>query len=95
MRDWIYYPVLVGSPMPNFSTWCAPEAILANGERVPSDSSAWLLECEVRHLFNLGSVDARRAELDLIEKRRGKAARQDLEQRILALWQTERSKCGY
>ncbi len=81
--------------MANYSTWAAPMVAMADGRLVPSDSPEWLLECEARKYFEFGSVDARRAELDLLEKRRGKPARQDLERRIVAVWQAERSKCGY
>ena len=79
----------------NFSTWVAPSVRLADGRVVPSDDPEWLAECEVRRIFELGSLNARIEELDRLEKKRGKAARQDLERRILALWETERSKSGY
>ena len=58
---------------------------LIDGREVPSDSEEWRAECEARYLLNRPTIDERRALLAAIEKRRGKAAREDLEQRALAI----------
>lgn len=59
---------------------------LHDGREVPSDSEEWRAECEARYLLNRPSIDERRALLAAIEKRRGKQAREELEQRALAIW---------
>jgi hypothetical protein len=59
---------------------------LHDGREVPSDSEEWRAECEARYLLNRPTIDERRALLAAIEKRRGKKAREDLEQRALAIW---------
>lgn len=59
---------------------------LMDGREVQSDSEEWRAECEARYLLNRPTIDERRALLAAIEKRRGKAAREDLEQRALAIW---------
>lgn len=63
---------------------------LMDGREVPSDSDEWRAECEARYLLARPSIDERRALLAAIEKRRGKAAREDLEQRALAIWQQQK-----
>lgn len=78
--------------MPNFSTWRAPMVMLLNGDTVPSDSPAWLLECQARRFLEMPTRDERLRELDSLEKRQGTSARKDLEARILALWQLERDR---
>ena len=62
---------------------------LMDGREVPSDSEEWRAECEARYLLARPSIDERRALLAAIEKRRGKAAREDLEQRALAIWRKQ------
>ena len=62
---------------------------LMDGREVPSDSEEWRAECEARYLLASPSIDERRALLAAIEKRRGKAAREDLEQRALAIWRKQ------
>lgn len=59
---------------------------LMDGREVQSDSEEWRAECEARYLLNRPTIDERRALLAAIEKRRGKSAREDLEQRALAIW---------
>ena len=59
---------------------------LHDDREVQSDSEEWRAECEARYLLARHSIDERRALLAAIEKRRGKAAREDLEQRALAIW---------
>lgn len=78
--------------MANACSWKAPMVTLATGEQVPSDSPAWKDECEARYFLNLPTKDARLALLDQIEKRRGTAARRELEARILALWELSKRK---
>lgn len=71
----------------NVCTWKASTVTLIDGREVLSDSPEWKAECEARYLLARPTVDERRALLAAIEKRRGKAAREDLEQRALAIWQ--------
>ena len=73
----------------NCCTWKASQKTLHDGREVPSDSEEWRAECEARYLLNRPSIDERRALLAAIEKRRGKAAREDLEQRALAIWRKQ------
>lgn len=63
---------------------------LATGEQVTSDSPEWRAECEARYILDLPTKQVRLDFLDKIEKRRGTEAKQDLEQRILTLWQLRR-----
>ena len=51
----------------------------------PSDE-AWRMECEARHVANLGGLMARRDYLELVEKRRGQAARIELEAAVKVEW---------
>lgn len=71
----------------NVCTWKASTVTLIDGREVLSDSPEWKAECEARYLLARPTVDERRALLAAIEKRRGKAVREDLEQRALAIWQ--------
>jgi hypothetical protein len=65
---------------------------LADGTQVKSDSREWLLECEARYVLNLPTKADRHALLDKIEKRRGRAARVELSDRILALYFLQQGK---
>ncbi len=76
----------------NACTWKAPLVTLATGEQVPSDSQAWLLECEARHILNMPTKAARLELLDQIEKRRGADAAKELRERILLLWELQRGE---
>lgn len=74
----------------NACTWKPSTVTLHDGTQVSSDSREWLLECEARHILKQPTVEDRRTLLAAIEKRRGKEARQDLEQRALAIWRANR-----
>jgi hypothetical protein len=53
-----------------------------------SSDEAWRHECEARHVFALRLADRNRAlaYLELVEKRRGAEAAQNLKQAAAALW---------
>ncbi|GGX01516.1 DUF7696 family protein [Undibacterium macrobrachii] len=51
-----------------------------------TNSEAWRLECEARHVLGLGGLMARRAYLELIEGKRGADARRALEAAIKVEW---------
>lgn len=72
--------------MTNACTWKPSTVTLADGRQVLSDSPEWRAETEARTILNMPSKPARLEFLDKIEKRRGPAARKDLEQRIMDLW---------
>lgn len=78
--------------MKNACKWVAPMVALADGTQVKSDSREWLLECEARYVLNLPTKADRHALLDKIEKRRGRAARVELSDRILALYFLQQGK---
>jgi hypothetical protein len=62
---------------------------LHNGREVSSDSEDWRLECEAKALLRL-ELSTRRAELEAIEKKRGKASTAILKERITAIWKAGR-----
>lgn len=72
--------------------WKPKTVSLIDGKKVLSDSEGWRAECEARYVLNLPSIDARRALLAAIEKRRGKPAREDLEKRVIAVWQMNKKR---
>lgn len=74
----------------NAATWKPSTVTLHDGTQVLSDSREWLLECEAKHILAQPTIEDRRNLLAAIEKRRGKNARQDLEQRALAIWRANR-----
>lgn len=76
----------------NVSTWKPSIVELADGREVLSDSEEWRAECEARYILNLPNKPARHEQLDKIEKRRGAAARQALEARVMDLWRLTRAK---
>lgn len=78
--------------MKNACSWVAPMVTLADGTQVKSDSREWLLECEAQYVLNLPTKTDRHALLDKIEKRRGRAARVELSDRILALYFLKQGK---
>jgi len=59
---------------------------LHDGTEVSSYSEAWRHECEARWILKLGSLDGRRAWLQSLEKRRGKAHVEQLKQTMRNLW---------
>ncbi len=59
---------------------------LHDGTEVSSYSEAWRHECEARWILALPSLDARRAWLASLEKRRGKAHVEQLKQTMRNLW---------
>lgn len=59
---------------------------LVDGREVDSASEAYRHECEARAIMALRSTAERRAWLDTIEHKRGKPAREALQETIKALW---------
>lgn len=74
----------------NMCSWKAPLVTLADGRQVPSDSREWLEECEARYILNQPTKAARHELLNLVEKQRGVAARNALQDRIMNLWRLTR-----
>lgn len=74
----------------NACTWQPSTVRLHDGREVLSDSREWLLECEAKYVLKQPTIEARRTLLAAIEKRRGKVAREELEQRALAIWRANR-----
>lgn len=74
----------------NACTWQPTTVTLHDGRDVVSDSLEWLLECEAKYVLNQPTIEARRTLLAAIEKRRGATAREELEQRALAIWRANR-----
>lgn len=74
----------------NACTWQPTTVTLHDGHEVLSDSREWLLECEAKYVLNQPTIEARRTLLSAIEKRRGSTAREELEQRALAIWRANR-----
>lgn len=74
----------------NSRSWQPSTVTLHDGTQVLSDSREYLLECEAKHVLAQPTIEARRTLLAAIEKRRGKDARQDLEQRAMAIWRANR-----
>ena len=73
--------------MANVSSWRPTLVKLSDGREVLSDSDEWRAETEALHILELPTKEIRLNCLDGIEKRRGTAARKELEARILKLWQ--------
>ena len=74
----------------NACTWQPTTVTLHGGREVLSDSREWLLECEAKYVLKQPTIEARRTLLAAIEKRRGATAREELEQRALAIWRANR-----
>lgn len=74
----------------NACTWQPTTVTLHDGREVLSNSQDWLMECEARYVLKQPTIEARRTLLAAIEKRRGKEAREELEQRALAIWRANR-----
>lgn len=75
----------------NVCTWQPATVTLHDGREVLSDSRDWLLECEANYVLKQPTIEERRNLLAAIEKRRGKTAREELEQRALTIWRAKRS----
>lgn len=74
----------------NVCTWQPTTVTLHDGREVLSDSREWLLECEASYVLKQPTIEERRNLLAAIEKRRGKTAREELEQRALTIWRAKR-----
>lgn len=74
----------------NACTWQPTTVTLHDGRDVLSDSREWLLECEAKYVLKQPTIEARRTLMAAIEKRRGATAREELEQRALAIWRANR-----
>lgn len=74
----------------NACTWQPTTVTLHDRRDVLSDSREWLLECEAKYVLKQPTIEARRTLLAAIEKRRGATAREELEQRALAIWRANR-----
>lgn len=74
----------------NACTWQPTTVTLHDWRDVLSDSREWLLECEAKYVLKQPTIEARRTLLAAIEKRRGATAREELEQRALAIWRANR-----
>ncbi len=61
---------------------------------IDKSSEAWRLECEARHVLNLGGLWARRAYLELIGTKRGIEARKALEAAVKVEWVKRKSNKG-
>ena len=59
---------------------------LLDGRQVDSDSEDWRHECEARAIAALRPLEARRAWLETLEHKRGKAEADRLRDTIKALW---------
>lgn len=67
---------------------------LHDGREVASDSEAWRHECEARHILSLPNAEERRAWLERIEAKRGKAAADRLRDTGRAIWAARRPPGG-
>lgn len=74
----------------NVCTWQPTAVTLHDGREVLSDSREWLLESEANYVLKQPTIEERRNLLAAIEKRRGKTAREELEQRALTIWRAKR-----
>jgi hypothetical protein len=63
---------------------------LHDGREVDSASEDWRHECEAQAIAKLQSLDDRRARLEWIEAKRGKAAADKLRATMQALWKARR-----
>lgn len=52
----------------------------------------WRKECEARYVVNLAGLRLRRDYLELVEKRRGQAARSELEAAVNVEWVKRKGK---
>ena len=58
---------------------------LHDGTEVASDSEAWRHECEAATVLAMPTLDKRRNYLAAVEKRRGSAARESLQNTMLGI----------
>lgn len=65
------------------------EVFLLDGRQVDSASEDHRHECEARAIADLRTLDERRAWLEALEKRRGKAEADRLRATMAALWQAK------
>ena len=65
--------------------------VLIDGRQVETDSEAWRHECEARAIAMLPTLAERRAWLENLERRRGKAAVDILRETMKQLWEARRS----
>ena len=63
---------------------------LIDGREVYRDSEEWRHECEARHIAKLPTLADRRAWLEAIEHKRGKAAADALRQTMGDIWKATR-----
>lgn len=63
-----------------------PLVTLHDGRVVDTWSEEWRAECEARAVLRMRSKGDRYAWLNAVENRRGKAARDALHARVLAIW---------
>lgn len=59
---------------------------LHDGREVPSDNDAWRHECEARAILSLATLADRRAWLEMIEHKRGRAEADRLRETMKSLW---------
>lgn len=59
---------------------------LADGRAVPAESEEWRHECEARAINSLATLADRRAWLEMIEHKRGRAEADRLRETMKALW---------
>lgn len=57
-------------------------------ERGHTYTEAWRHECEVRYVVKMDGPESRRAFLDGVEKKRGKAAADRLRDGVRKVWET-------
>lgn len=66
-------------------------ASLVDGRQVCTWCEDWRHECEARSILAMPHVDARRAYLAAVGKRRGLKAQQALEESVRELWRRRQS----
>lgn len=65
---------------------------LHDGTSVSSWSPEWMAECEARGILRLPTRERRRNYLDVIERKRGKAARDTLERLATVIWRAAKAQ---
>lgn len=63
---------------------------LIDGSEATSHSEAWRHECEARAIYALPTLDERRARLETIERKRGKAAAEALRATMMEIWKANK-----
>lgn len=64
---------------------------LHDGTSVSSWSLEWMAECEARGVLRLPTRERRRYYLDMVERKRGKPARDALESLAVRIWRAAKS----